>query len=908
MMTANYYLILVTYYFLKPARDSLFLVKVSPEMLPLVFIVTALVTAPVVTLYARASRSLKLNQLIVVTIGVIIVNLFLLRWLIQINQSWVYYMFYTWVSIYGALTTSQFWLLANAVYDSSQAKRLFTLLGLGGILGAFTGGEVTNLFVKTLGVSTENLLFFCMGFLMLSAILVGLIWSRAGKEDHGPSAGKRQPDQASQEKMAQLFKTIYRSRHLRLTVGMIALTMMVASFVDFQFKTVSYEAFSQKEELTAFLGTFYGRLSLVSFIIQMLFAYRFIRLLGVGGIIMFLPISLVLGSTAMLIFPGLVAGVLLRGADGALKYSLDKTGRELLFLPIPLEIKKRTKVFIDMFVDRWFRGLAGGLLLLCTMVFGLSVREISIVVLILLAMWLSVTFLMRKEYVNSFRQAIAKRRIDAGEIRMHINDEETLNTLIISLGSSNDRQVVYALDMLKSARDVELIWPVRPLLEHNNPEVRVKALELLHIHGDRSLKETVERLLKDDNPVVRREAVNFLCRKSEKGLTASLQEFFDNPDRMIRNAALACVAEHGDPDQYSLVDEEVVLTIINDNSPGAEEARLHLAKILSKANNPALNHYLEQFLNDSSVAVAREAIAGIGRRRDRNRVPWLIEKLADNRFRFDARLSLSQFGVSILGTLSDYLSDRLVPLAVRKNIPQVMTQIPDQLTVDVLTHSLSEVDPALKYYVVKALNRLHAQHTQLKFTRERVGLILLKEAKVHYQILMLLHTHERFEKNDGFDLLKKALVEKQRLSMERIFRLLGLVYPSKDIYNAYSGIISGQRELYANSVEFLDNLLRSDIKKYIFPILDDLTPEVVLRKAEELFGILRKTPEEALIFLIDGDDRWLRACAIYCSHDIESDELEKRVREACHDPDSIVKETAELVLNRKTSQGRGNLA
>lgn len=47
LMFSNYYLLLVTYYFLKPARDSLFLVKVSPEMLPLVFIITALVAAPI---------------------------------------------------------------------------------------------------------------------------------------------------------------------------------------------------------------------------------------------------------------------------------------------------------------------------------------------------------------------------------------------------------------------------------------------------------------------------------------------------------------------------------------------------------------------------------------------------------------------------------------------------------------------------------------------------------------------------------------------------------------------------------------------------------------------------------------------------------------------------------------------
>jgi ATP/ADP translocase len=899
LMTVNYYLILVTYYFLKPARDSLFLVKVSPEMLPLVFIITALVTAPIVTLYSRASRSLKLNQLIILTIGVIIVNLFILRWLVQINQSWVYYLFYTWVSIYGALTTSQFWLLANAVYDSSQAKRLFTLLGLGGILGAFTGGEVTNLFIKTLGVSTENLLFFCMGFLMISAVLVTVTWSKTRKDELRAPASRRPQKAAAQEKLRQVFKTIYRSEHLKLTVGIIALTMMVASFVDFQFKTVSYNAFSEKEELTAFLGTFYGRLSLVSFILQMLFAYRFIRLLGVGGVIMFLPISLVIGSTAMLIFPGLIAGVLLRGADGALKYSLDKNGRELLFLPIPLEVKKRTKIFIDMFVDRWFRGLAGAMLLLCTLVLGLSIRQISIVVLALLAIWLVLTILMRKEYINSFRQAIAKRRIDTSEIRMHISDEETVNALILSLGSTNDRQVIYALDMLKSVKDVELIWPVKPLLENKNPDVRLKALEVLQIHGDRSLISDVERLLRDDSPDIRREAVHFICKNSDEGETVSLKNFLEQPDRSIQNASLACIAEHGESEQYDLVDDKIIQSIINDNSPEAEEGRLQLARILGKANNPGLNQYLKKFLNDDSTRVAREAIVGIGRLHNRKYVPWLIEKLVDNNYRLDARTALSRFGVSILGTLSDYLRDSQVDIMIRKNIPRVMTQIPDQSTVETLIQILNEIDPALKYFVVKALNKLHAQHANLKFKRELVGPVLLRETKTYYEILQLLQTQKSIDKNDGFNLLERALIEKQQQNLERIFRLLGLVYPSKDIYNAYSGIISGQKTLYANSVEFLDNLLHSDIKKYIFPILDDLAPEIVLQKARGLFGVQRKGREESLIYLIDGDDNWLRACAIYCTMEIESDELKKKVTERKFDQDPIVKETAGLVLKSK---------
>ncbi len=47
LMSLNYYLVLVTYYFLKPARDSLFLVEIGPGQLPVVFMLIAVVATPV---------------------------------------------------------------------------------------------------------------------------------------------------------------------------------------------------------------------------------------------------------------------------------------------------------------------------------------------------------------------------------------------------------------------------------------------------------------------------------------------------------------------------------------------------------------------------------------------------------------------------------------------------------------------------------------------------------------------------------------------------------------------------------------------------------------------------------------------------------------------------------------------
>lgn len=894
LMFSNYYLLLVTYYFLKPARDSLFLIKVSPEMLPLVFIITALVAAPLTALYSRASRSLKLNQLVNITIAVIIINLVILRYLVQINQPWVYYLFYTWVSIYGALTTSQFWLLANTVYDASQAKRVFALLGLGGILGAFTGGEVTAFCVERLGVSTENLLVFCMGFLLISAMLSSAAWRKSSVLlSHSKKPRSRRQPQA--EKMGHTVKAIFHSKHLKLTVGIIALTMMVASFVDYQFKSISYEAFSTKAELTSFLGQFYGRLSLVSLGLQLLFAYRFIRWLGVGGIIMFLPIGLVLGSAGMFMFPGLIAAILLRGADGSLKYSLDKTGRELLFLPIPQQLKARTKIFIDMFVDRWFRGFAGGLLLLFTAVWNLSIREISLVVLVLIALWLVLVLLMRKEYVNSFRTALEKRHIDADDIRMNINDTATVNALIAGLGSSNDRQVVYSLRMVKSVTDVELVWPILPLLRHRSSEVRRTALEALQIHGSAQQNDEVKGLLTDDDISVRCEAIHFLSLHESPGGLDAIREYLGSSETAIQHGALTCIATYSEGKGQELLSDSVINSIIQQTSPDAVEGRAQLARALGAMQSDKTAEVLERLLDDPSATVVKQAIAGVGRRQMRRRVPWLLERLADRELRSDSRTALVAFGRSILGTLHDYLMDTNVALNVRRNIPRVMQQIPIQQSVEILTTVLNNVEPTLNGVVIKALNSLRTRHPELKFNSDELGERLIGQTLSYYQVARVLHLQQQSPDSPAGNLLQQALQEKQEQNLERIFRLLGLVYPPRDIYNAYLGIVSGRKTLQANAIEFLDNLLRTDIKKYILPILDDVSESTILQKGRELFDVGFSNREDALVHLIDGTDSWLRACAIFDIRKDDTHRLQELLNMSLGDPDPVVRETAELM-------------
>ena len=85
--------------------------------------------------------------------------------LFQTGAEWVSVGFYLYGLILGILLISQFWTLANDVYDPRQAKRLFGLIGGGASLGGATGAFITASLVERLGTTTM--------LLVSAAILVG---------------------------------------------------------------------------------------------------------------------------------------------------------------------------------------------------------------------------------------------------------------------------------------------------------------------------------------------------------------------------------------------------------------------------------------------------------------------------------------------------------------------------------------------------------------------------------------------------------------------------------------------------------------------------------------------------------------------------------------------------------------
>src|SRR5699024_6599706 len=169
------FILLVSLYLLKPVRDSLFLVEMGPQQLPYVFMLTALVAVPVSMGYSRYSRRASLSWVINGATFFLAASLAAIWWLLGVESPVLYYTLYTWVSIYSILVTSQFSLLANALFRPTQANRVFTSQRLAAIIGSIAGVVITGLPTDALIMKPSTLILVGAALLAVTIVFVRIL-------------------------------------------------------------------------------------------------------------------------------------------------------------------------------------------------------------------------------------------------------------------------------------------------------------------------------------------------------------------------------------------------------------------------------------------------------------------------------------------------------------------------------------------------------------------------------------------------------------------------------------------------------------------------------------------------------------------------------------------------------------
>lgn len=857
-------LVLFAYYILKPVSRGMFLARFDIDDLPYLYILIAFAGGAMAYAYTKIFINASLKAAVTSATFFMAGTLSLIWWLLSFQWPWMLYFFNAFVSLFSITLVSQGWMVASNLFTTREAKRLYGILGLGAVVGAAFGGSFTALVVHYTG--TRNLLLVSVGLVLLAYGCFRMVLRLPGV-----SIREARGAEAEDFALTDVTQAITRYRHLQVIIAIIALTYIVDVTVDFQFNAMAKAQYPGQRDLVAFLGTFNGIwLNLATFTFQAFLTALVISRFGVGGALQIMPVSISIASVFAFGMPGLFASAATRLTEAATRYTFNKTGMELLYLPLPIDLRNRTKAFTDIFVDRFARGIGGMLLIVLTQWLNLSMAQLSLVVIGYCAIWIFLSINAQREYVATVRKRLERGRLDLQDLRISVTDAATIRLLEEKSESGNARQAAYALSLLAEARNYPIERRLDLLVSSKLPEVRGKVFEIAQERGltkytEQALAEVRNARTSDDHEAIA-PAVSYVLAVSDER-EALAGRLLAHTNRVVSRATVESLSREPEAANKILTKEW-----IEESATSPDAHRRALAAIATRVRGDAETNVIHGLLRDADPKVAAAASLTAGTLQNRTYLEGLVRLLPNARLRGSVIDALAMYGERIVGTLGDVMLDTTTPLSVRKQIPRVLRSIPSQRTVDMLIGALGEEDLVVRSAVVKALSSLREHNPKLNYGKEPVTHQIMNEARSYYEMSLALAPFRESGKTPAARLLVETLEGRLRLSLERLFRLLGLRYPPREIYAAYLAVNNRKdSDRHTAAVEFLDNVLDRDIKRIVMPLLDEETR--INQVGQDVFGLELPDVKTALRELMRSGDTWLVACAIATAAELRMNDL-----------------------------------
>jgi AAA family ATP:ADP antiporter len=283
-----------------------------------------------------------------------------------------------------------FFAFLNDSVTPESVKRLYGVVGFGGVAGGAFGLTIVNAFIEE--VSNVGWMIILVAIaLVIAGVAVGagrlvnrVMTQRMEKVPETPKAVK------TGNAALEGGKLVFSSGYLLAIVVMVGLYEMVSTIMDFQF-TSTVVHYLRGEAIGAHFSRVFAVTNWTAMFVQLFLTSFVMKRLGVGVALLFLPVAALIGSAGFLVAPILLFGSALSTADNGFSYSINQSAKEALYTPTTKDEKYKAKAFIDMFVQRFAKAVAVVLSLGVTTAFKdfSSIRWLSIFTIAILLGWIA---------------------------------------------------------------------------------------------------------------------------------------------------------------------------------------------------------------------------------------------------------------------------------------------------------------------------------------------------------------------------------------------------------------------------------------------------------------------------------------------------------------------------------------
>lgn len=833
-LTFSGYFFLVTsaFYLLKPVKESTLISSLRPDWWSYADLVTALLIGFVVALNVRLLARMPRRTYLTASLLFFIAGMLVFWYVFDANRTWrfqtpvvdpsgnffflwaqfairdawrfIVIAFAFWTDVFIAMSVTQFWISVNDVFDPHQAKRLVGLFVTGGLLGGIAGSLVAALVTFAGLLHPEDLLLVAPALLALALATVNVVY--AGQRRVDATAGEGPVAGVSRVGLFESFRAVRGSRYLRLLAGMLAAAMVAGALINYQFKTVVWGAFETQDERTYFIATLFLVILAISTVAHIAATGRLLKKYGIRWAISIAPAVLLAGSLAVFVVPAALLlwwGAAVRGVDKLFDNTLSQSVRELLYVPVPAEIKYKGKIFIDMFVNKFATGLGAVLFWSLYNLRQLAyrsdgttlagalvvVRETGVLILAVLVLWLVLTRLVYRRYPVILKKGIQKIHQEAPEvIAQHVDVAQTLEVFNV-IQSAERSSTLYYMNMFGLVRRRNLTPELRALLCVKRDEIKARAMDALFDVGSCGFFPELEEAVAD--PEIQKEIdLVFQLPAYQEIMKKRLGEIADSASEVDRMEAASTIS------------------------------RMH--------PNEATLQTLGRLLQDRSPEVVLYALESAAVHRSPEHISLILRLLANPMVSAEAQRTLAAYGPGIEGLVGPALQLESEPVEVRRAVPEVLALVGTQRAADILLAELARRRADMEPALIAALYRIRADRPSVRF----------REKAVRPEVLFLVRKAGDVVLAPPGSPDEAAAVLTIRI--KRVFDLMTLLYPREDVIKAFQNIHLGSARSADYSLESLEVLLDRDreLKGLLLPLVEkDLSLEEkaqILRKALRL--------------------------------------------------------------------------
>ena len=476
--------------------------------------------------------------------------------------------------------------------------------------------------------------------------------------------------------------------------------------------------------------------------------------------------------------------------------------------------------------------------------------------------WIRTALEIRRDYLDIFRTTLSRGRPDLS-LEFPDLDLASLESLIARLNSTNDLEVLAAMDILAEKEKVRLIPQL--ILYHPSERVVMRALELFTADDYRDIANILDRLDEHENGSVRAAALRARSRLAPD-VNRQLSEFLDDPSPVVRATALTtlvianwiqgeeaekalrAIAVSAEPDEL----RALLTSIVDQPHPVYRSLLLHLAPTVE---DPAAGRILAR------------AMGGLP---DTAFIDALILMLPRRALRESARLALLEHGNEALARLDECLADPSTPQNIRRHLPRTIHRFEPTAASQILMRRMLEIDDGLvRFKILRALGGLRSREPALELDnatlrrgieRTLAGALRVIDWRSH---LDRAAAEEPARRTVAHEVLVHAMQHKERRATERLFRLLGLLYPGEDFTRIHRGYTSADPRESASSRELLENVVPAPLNLALVGYMDSTSDAVRVRQGAAYYTPRNWTYEEILAAFLREGSVGLRCITLY---------------------------------------------